>query len=47
MNEDLHPDYQNLPEGIKAVFTPKEYMYLDDESRKNLIRNMTTPEAED
>lgn len=43
-----HPDYQSLPESIKAMYTQKEYAWLDDESRENLIKDMTLPEvAED
>jgi hypothetical protein len=47
-NYTPHPDYQNLPEGIKADLSEKDYAWLDDESRRNLIRDMTNPEvAED
>ena len=42
-----HPDYQKLPEAVKAVYTPKEYAWLDDESRRNLIEDMTLPEVEE
>lgn len=43
-----HPDYQSLPESIKAMYSPKEYAWLDDESRNNLLQDMTNPEvAED
>ena len=47
-NYEDHPDYQSLPESVKAVYTQKEYAWLDDESRNNLLRDMTLPEvAED
>lgn len=44
---DAHPDYANLPEGVKASISPKEYAVMDDESRKLLIQEMTTPEVEE
>lgn len=48
INYESHPDYESLPEGIKANYTPKEYAWLDDESRNNLIQDITLPEvAED
>ena len=40
-----HPDYQSLPESIKVMYSQKEYAWLDDESRINLIQDMTLPEA--
>lgn len=47
-NYSEHPDYQSLPESIKTMYTQKEYAWLDDESRENLIKDMTLPEvAED
>lgn len=39
-----HPDYSLLPEAIRATITPKQYAWLDDESRRNLQHDMTTPE---
>jgi hypothetical protein len=44
-NFDPHPEYQQLPEGIKASITPKEYAWLNDEARRNLQSDMTTPEV--
>lgn len=44
MNYDPNPDYSDLPEGIKSVLNPKQYAWIDDEGRNNLIRDMTTPE---
>jgi len=44
-NYTINPDYHQLPEGIKTVYTPKEYAWLDDESRQKLIEEMTTPEV--
>lgn len=47
-NFNEHPDYKSLPESIKAMYSPKEYAWLDDESRNNLLQDITTPEvAED
>ncbi|MCR4308113.1 MAG: hypothetical protein NUV80_06150 [Candidatus Berkelbacteria bacterium] len=47
LNYKSHPDYANLPECIKSVYTPKEYAWLDDESRRHLIEDMTLPEVEE
>ena len=44
MNYEEHPDYQNLPEAIKSVFSPKDYAWLDDEGKRKLIEDMTTPD---
>lgn len=47
-NYSEHPDYQSLPEIIKIMYSQKEYAWLDDESRNNLLQDMTNPEvAED
>lgn len=40
-----HPDYADLPEGIKATLTPKQFAWIDDEGRENLLRDMTQPEV--
>ena len=48
MNEENfteHPDYQSLPEPVKVMYSQKEYAWLDDESRNNLIQEMTLPEV--
>lgn len=47
LNYKSHPDYEKLPEGIKSVYTPKEYAWLDDESRRRLIEDMTLPEVQE
>ena len=49
MNENYtpHPDYDALPEAIKATFTEKEYSWLSDEERNNLQRDMTMPDVEE
>lgn len=44
-NFESHPDYTSLPEGIKAIYSPKEYAWLDDNSREKLIEDLTTPEV--
>lgn len=47
-NYQPHPEYNLLPEGIKASLSPKQFAWLDDESRRNIIPDMTQPEvAED
>ena len=47
LNYKPHPDYANLPEAVKGVFSPKEYAWLDDEGRRRLIEDMTLPEVEE
>lgn len=46
-NYTIHPEYHQLPESIKTVYSPKEYSWLDDESRRTLQQDMTLPEAEE
>jgi len=46
-NYENHPDYDNLPEAIKADITRKEYAWMPDELRNNLERDMTTPDYEE
>ena len=48
MSEDNftpHPDYNNLPEGIKSSISPKEYAWMPDDLRKDLQKDMTLPEV--
>lgn len=40
-----HPDYARLDECIRAAFSEAEYAAMPDEERRNLIRDMTTPEV--
>lgn len=41
------PEYDELPEAIKANVTLKEYLNMGDKGRKNLIEDLTTPEPDD
>lgn len=40
-----HPDYQRLPECVKASFSDKEYNSMPDEEKRTLIHDMTHPEV--
>jgi len=42
-----HPDYERLPEAIKAYISPKEYAWMSDEERRNLQEDMTMPEPQE
>jgi len=42
-----HPDYARLPKVLKASYTPKEYAWLGDEGRRNLLESATNPEVFD
>lgn len=41
---NTHPDYDSLPEPIKAQVSEKEYCWLSERQRINLEREMTMPE---
>lgn len=38
------PEYDELPECIKAQVSLKEYLYMGDKGRRELISDMTEPE---
>ena len=40
----IHPDYENLPEGIKLLYTSEEYAWLSDEEKTTLEDRETLPE---
>lgn len=43
-----HPDYDKLPVSIQAQVSQKDYLWLDDDGKRNLITDFTMPEvAED
>jgi len=42
-----HPDYDSLPEAIKYVYTAKEYAWMGDEQRAELVENECMPDPED
>lgn len=37
--------YQDLPEPIKQIVSPKEYLWLSDAEKARLVQNETEPEA--
>lgn len=39
-------DYESLPEAIKAVVSPKEYLWLSDAEKARLEQDETEPEPE-
>lgn len=39
-----HRDYDDLPDSIKIHVTLKEYMWLGQEGRYNLLRDFTEPD---
>ena len=39
-----HPDYDGLPEGIKAMYSPKEYAWLPQPLKDSIIEDSTLPE---
>lgn len=42
---DHHPDYDKLPVAIQAHVSPKDYLWLDDDGKRNLIADFTLPEV--
>jgi hypothetical protein len=42
---NTHPDYEQLPDSIKAVMTEKEYCWLSDAEKVSLVEDFTMPEA--
>ena len=41
------PEYDELPEAIKACVTLKDYLNMGDKGRRELMQDMTCPESED
>ena len=41
------PEYDELPEVIKANVTLKEYLNMGDKGRRELLEDLTTPEPDD
>lgn len=41
-----HPDYDSLPDPIKAVITPKEYAWMSDQQRVDLLTDICEPDEE-
>ena len=46
MSEDKNPEgYDQLPESIKALYTPTQYLWLSDAEKGRLIQTETEPET--
>lgn len=41
------PEYDELPEGIKAYYTRQEYAWMSDAQKAALLRRETEPDDED
>lgn len=41
-----HPDYDSLPDAIKLSVTPKEFSWMTDQQRANLITECCDPDVE-
>lgn len=39
-------DYDRLPESIKALYTPEQYLWLSDYEKATLIQRETEPETD-
>lgn len=39
------PEYDSLPEGIKAEYTPREYAWLPQPLKDSIIEDSTLPEV--
>lgn len=39
-------DYDALPESIKAMYTPEQYLWLSGEEKGRLVQTETEPETE-
>lgn len=45
--DDSHPDYDKLPESIKKHVTPKEYAWLNESQKQDLVKEFCMPEVSD
>lgn len=41
-----HPEYNDLPDTIKAAVSPKEFAWLTDIQRADLTNDLCTPDVE-
>ncbi len=41
-----HPEYDALPEAIKATISQKDFACMGDAQRRSLMEDMTMPEPE-
>lgn len=44
-NYASHPDYEKLPQCIKILYTEKEYAWLPESEKQNIIQDNTMPET--
>jgi hypothetical protein len=42
----MHPEYNDLPDAIKAAVSPKEFAWLTDSQRADLTNDLCTPDVE-
>ena len=42
-----HPDYNNLPESLKALYSEKEFAWLGNDGRDRLMETECYPEPEE
>lgn len=48
LEELLSPaGYEELPEALKIVYTPQEYLWLSDQGKATLVQRETEPEWSD
>jgi hypothetical protein len=40
-----HPDYDGLPEAIKAEYSPRDYAWLPEPLKRSIIDDATLPEV--
>jgi hypothetical protein len=45
-NYTMHPEYNDLPDAIKAAVSPKEFAWLTDSQRAELTTDLCTPDVE-
>lgn len=42
-----HPDYDQLPESIKEIYSPEEHAWLSDEEKERILDTHCYPEPEE
>lgn len=47
LQEALSGEYEALPESVKQIYTPQQWLWLSDADKGNLMRNETEPESFD
>lgn len=43
---DKHPDYENMPAGIRLIMTEREYAWLGQEERDRAVDRETQPDMD-